>query len=215
MRGEDSPSITPTRSPSGSPPHARGRRETAGIGRHHTRITPACAGKTPTPQQSTGWEADHPRMRGEDPRTLHAQREPGGSPPHARGRLGPSFGRRSLGRITPACAGKTRASSFPRSVSADHPRMRGEDLTFENNSSEDLGSPPHARGRHPRGTPLLRPAGITPACAGKTRRSGRTASAQPDHPRMRGEDFQEQVHGAGDRGSPPHARGRRNHLRRI
>ena len=46
MRGEDGRDVEGAIKPTGSPPHARGRRDlrVAAVGVH--RITPACAGKT-------------------------------------------------------------------------------------------------------------------------------------------------------------------------
>ena len=66
MRGEDTPWLPPSRYQFGSPPHARGRRQSNILAWRWSGITPACAGKT-TPAGgfvSPGW--DHPRMRGED-----------------------------------------------------------------------------------------------------------------------------------------------------
>ena len=70
---------------------------------------------------------DHPRMRGEDLRDKWKLPEVGGSPPHARGRHAGQTVKAGQNRITPACAGKTAASSRFLARSEDHPRMRGED----------------------------------------------------------------------------------------
>ena len=93
---------------------------------------------------------------------------------------------------------------------ADHPRMRGEDVSKRRTNRIDQGSPPHARGR--RGLVLTAPRarGITPACAGKTRPRASMTSRRSDHPRMRGEDSTSSLWAFGLRGSPPHARGRLN-----
>ena len=50
---------------------------------------------------------------------------------------------------------------------------------------------------------------ITPACAGKTKKSPKKDSKSPDHPRMRGEDHHSRALWHAGTGSPPHARGRR------
>ena len=91
--------------------------------------------------------------------------------------------------ITPACAGKTELSSWKRDRLMDHPRMRGEDRLRRNWGSYTWGSPPHARGRLSGSCPTLPVTGITPACAGKTRRTIFPVNTEPDHPRMRGEDI--------------------------
>ena len=74
-----------------------------------------------------------------------------------------------------------------------------------------MGSPPHARGRRfddPVGS--VDP-GITPACAGKTFQLDQWQAGDRDHPRMRGEDPDEDARQAPPQGSPPHARGRLRH----
>ena len=87
MRGEDDQPDVAGMVSEGSPPHARGRLiEWEPEGNVH-RITPACAGKTFFRIAIECYLGDHPRMRGEDPRS---EFEPVVS-----------------GVITPACAGKT------------------------------------------------------------------------------------------------------------
>ena len=157
-------------SPLGSPPHARGRRD-----RNHVRyasfgITPACAGKTRPAMDAYPSMSDHPRMRGEDESGEDVKPNAAGSPPHARGRPFGSLVRVGDRGITPACAGKTTTSHVCPSKRTDHPRMRGEDLSIRCVWLEGLGSPPHARGRLLPRRSATPEAGITPACAGKTRR---------------------------------------------
>ena len=117
-------------------------------------------------------------------------------------------------RITPACAGKTRASSWALSSFPDHPRMRGEDTIVSTSANEIDGSPPHARGRLFYLAPTWECIRITPACAGKTNVSRRFITPGRDHPRMRGEDGCVALDEAWIFGSPPHARGRPNLVRR-
>ena len=113
--------------------------------------------------------------------------------------------------------------------------MRGEDLEDVKGLNKRQGSPPHARGRLEEHYDYELIAGITPACAGKTRRGAACRSGSRDHPRMRGEDspagwiFVEsmdhpRMRGEDSRtrnvppclsGSPPHARGRRRYLTRA
>ena len=208
MRGEDEPRDPDSVKATGSPPHARGRRAAGPRQRESDGITPACAGKTPACSCCCRFSGDHPRMRGEDRVVFRLVRAQDGSPPHARGRLCPSFfsGKR-LG-ITPACAGKTEGLCSGSGPTQDHPRMRGEDVNDGSQEGGKTGSPPHARGRlSPPRTPLVT-LGITPACVGKTRTPRNCAANIPDHPRMRGEDLARFVNGATPPGSPPHARGR-------
>ena len=132
---------------------------------------------------------DHPRMRGEDRHALFHTLKMLGSPPHARGRLSGRSSIWSRNRITPACAGKTR--------SAIHLTIRA------------AGSPPHARGRLVRRSTFECKTRITPACAGKTFQLESPRECLEDHPRMRGEDMAVDAELNTGKGSPPHARGRR------
>ena len=152
----------------GSPPHARGRLRLRFSQLIDTGITPACAGKTFPDSSPTPDSPDHPRMRGEDRLRLSVGAECGGSPPHARGRLGSAPAREPSRRITPACAGKTVRSRLTCTMLRDHPRMRGEDGTWMSGGRGGCR--------------------ITPACAGKTQTPARNTGQCPDHPRMRGED---------------------------
>ena len=87
--------------------------------------------------------------------------------------------------------------------------MRGEDPRYYNTSRPSKGSPPHARGRQRRWTFVVADGGITPACAGKTDADGNLREQFSDHPRMRGEDHHGVNVPGDEKGSPPHARGRR------
>ena len=130
-----------------------------------------------------------------------------GSPPHARGihirwlRWCWPIG------ITPACAGNTQEKQSPRSISRDHPRMRGEYLKAFLFCSTMPGSPPHARGIHVIVDGVEDQAGITPACAGNTALLAWPLLTARDHPRMRGEYEPCVLLSKYCKGSPPHARG--------
>ena len=86
-------------------------------------------------------------MRGEDNERQAGIRLVVGSPPHARGRRDWIHADGVLGRITPACAGKTAGQSHMGGITVDHPRMRGEDVVSCAHLLCRVGSPPHARGR--------------------------------------------------------------------
>ena len=109
MRGEDSTIHLTTATIPGSPPHARGRLPM--VHRHWLPpgITPACAGKTSPPNRFSLHTQDHPRMRGEDISSQSFLFTHSGSPPHARGRRAEDLLITAEARITPACAGKTKA----------------------------------------------------------------------------------------------------------
>ena len=212
MRGEDHRTRGLSATLLGSPPHARGRRTLGLWMLEPTRITPACAGKTKC-LDSLYWALeDHPRMRGEDPDWLHLLLPHSGSPPHARGRPLAKLSKTGSTRITPACAGKTSRSASRTGRSRDHPRMRGEDPQLLRQDRRGDGSPPHARGRLGDYANPDTASRITPACAGKTAGRMSMETGPPDHPRMRGEDCYSTIHTVYIRGSPPHARGRRDGL---
>ena len=160
-------------------------------------------------------------MRGEDRGHVGLADKNMGSPPHARGRLKSRCPPLCIGGITPACAGKTSMKRLHVEKSGDHPRMRGEDRDWLVCCNGSFGSPPHARGRpkcriFQRSQPR-----ITPACAGKTRFAPSREVRWRDHPRMRGEDYNNNSASMQNAGSPPHARGRPSnldifiHVRRI
>ena len=197
MRGEDQNQYRFESEFPGSPPHARGRPGRAPLPR------PALDAASPGPLP------DHPRMRGEDRSAPREMRSRDGSPPHARGRRsGLALHARANG-ITPACAGKTAASTSRPLRLTDHPRMRGEDVNKQRTRRAESGSPPHARGRLCGYVAAGVVSGITPACAGKTVTRRVLLRQEPDHPRMRGEDDEMLSTQKIKLGSPPHARGRR------
>ena len=111
-----------------------------------------------------------------------------GSPPLARGKLSSKESRRDLGRITPACAGKTRYRLNLNTSSQDHPRLRGENICWIMISVRMVGSPPLARGKQIYASKVYASKGITPACAGKTSIFNCNFDICQDHPRLRGEN---------------------------
>ena len=126
-------------------------------------------------------------MRGEYGKPFILQPFHKGSPPHARG-IRPSSSRGWL-------------------MVRDHPRMRGEYFAKKSFLCCGSGSPPHARGILEKYIKLCRLDGITPACAGNTCFNQRFYPLKRDHPRMRGEYFDENKKVIVEQGSPPHARG--------
>ena len=75
--------------------------------RTEVRITPACAGKTERLMTIKTNDWDHPRVCGKDLDYEAVGREYRGSPPRVRERHLMPIKDKILGRITPACAGKT------------------------------------------------------------------------------------------------------------
>ena len=88
-----------------------------------------------------------------------------------------------------------------------HPRVRGDIGSSTIPALPAGGSPPRARGH--RGVKLaeLRREGLTPACAGTSRRIWRGPGSAWAHPRVRGDIYDLWVERTSWRGSPPRARG--------
>ena len=91
------------------------------------------------------------------------------------------------GRITPACAGKSRSGNELRVESRDHPRVCGEKTPLIKEADTVQGSPPRVRGKGSPRSPQKGKQGITPACAGKSRNSRLVSGLSGDHPRVCGE----------------------------
>ena len=133
-----------------------------------SRITPACAGKTPLIKDLLTKSWDHPRVCGKNYRFLVVAIHLVGSPPRVREKLTKPKAKGTGLRITPACAGKTLSESIFEVSTWDHPRVCGKNLQSSRLKCWIMGSPPRVReklGISPLIQPLYR---ITPACAGKT-----------------------------------------------
>ena len=152
----------------GSPPRVRGKRLQLHTSPRGTRITPACAGKTPSLRHFHRLAADHPRVCGENTGVPQIASSSNGSPPRVRGK--PEALQTTPGelRITPACAGKTPRSATATSSTADHPRVCGENQRGLTKRFHTRGSPPRVRGKQKKLHTKIFRWGITPACAGKT-----------------------------------------------
>ena len=134
--------------------------------------------------------ADHPRIRGEHRRSRRPSRLAEGSSPHTRGALHGAVKALIDERIIPAYAGST---------GVDRVGHRGLP-----------GSSPHTRGAQTSGASRDGSPGIIPAYAGSTTATSMTASASPDHPRIRGEHETAPNDYATSVGSSPHTRGARS-----
>ena len=86
--------------------------------------------------------------------------------------------------------------------------MCGENLFLLFVFSMIEGSPPRVRGKHAINDGRARKVRITPACAGKTMRSGRNSSSTGDHPRVCGENYYGSSTYDSAEGSPPRVRGK-------
>ena len=154
MCGEKPLGLAPAGWPSGSPPHVRGKVDSAVF------------------HLGSLW--DHPRMCGEKSCRTNRSSLEQGSPPHVRGKV---FARSLFfvcSGITPACAGKSDGYTAGRTDARDHPRMCGEKDAACCLGAGFVGSPPHVRGKALRILQHRRTLRITPACAGKRLKRSRS-----------------------------------------
>ena len=207
VRGEQATNGAAAWGQSGSPPRARGAEPSTSGRSPGEGITPACAGSRGDVISADTGAADHPRVRGEQNPGGGRNGYTIGSPPRARGaeRLHRRHDRRR--GITPACAGSRLVVVGVVYLCWDHPRVRGEQSPAAASRPGSSGSPPRARGAGPVRAGGRGPAGITPACAGSSWRSGCGGWRPGDHPRVRGEQVTMCPAINPCPGSPPRARG--------
>ena len=191
----------------GSPPRVRGEGRRPSCCLALRRITPACAGRSHDLPRPTHRTTDHPRVCGEKLLSGISGPRPRGSPPRTRGEGDTSFTKHHAVRITPACAGRSLVSATRCGLSADHPRVCGEKGLLYVWLLIGGGSPPRVRGEVRVSLSLTKYSGITPACAGRSRKRAARGLAGPDHPRVRGEKLLRVNVKKRSRGSPPRARG--------
>ena len=131
-----------------------------------------------------------------------------GSSPHRRGKAYLWIIHQIFIRITPAWAGKRSVELFLSVLSLDHPRVGGEKLSVCSGICAGLGSPPRGRGKAAGVLQRNRPAGITPAWAGKRGHLRGLLFSSQDHPRVGGEKAACWSVGRSATGSPPRGRGK-------
>ncbi len=151
------------------------------------RIIPALAGNTPTTTSKTSPASDHPRSRGEYPELYKNTIKGMGSSPLSRGICREECHRRRGRRIIPALAGNTAVWFVHLLRWGDHPRSRGEYVAFTHSDAYTFGSSPLSRGIPGQHGIPGRVVRIIPALAGNTSATSGPHTAQPDHPRSRGE----------------------------
>ena len=93
-------------------------------------------------------------------------------------------GRRNI----PACAGKTYYTTSQQNTSAEHPRVRGENLYGRPGVGKTYGTSPRARGKPKRQPQITDRVRNIPACAGKTCKHRSRVVRNSEHPRVRGEN---------------------------
>ena len=135
------------------------------------RITPAYAGKRNSARTWSSVRQDHPRVCGEKSSMSRLFSLYSGSPPRMRGKGLMTNLTNLKARITPAYAGKRLWGNNRGGRNEDRPRVCGE--KFIRLALPDLhrGSPPRMRGKEPLRAVTICCVRITPAYAGKRRKS--------------------------------------------
>ena len=168
-------------------PHSRGTRLFEGNSVLLFGIIPAFAGNTLFANSRSRSSRDHPRIRGEHFASDFPAAAAEGSSPHSRG--------------------NTLTVWLCLPVDEDHPRIRGEHPHQMDGLKGRRGSSPHSRGTHRILWGLSGPPGIIPAFAGNTHPHGFCLCHLKDHPRIRGEHYDQLIYLVNYLGSSPHSRG--------
>ena len=153
----------------------------------HGRITPAWAGKSKGGSAPFTPGLDHPRVGGEKTAARHLLDFARGSPPRGRGKAIEGVALSAAHGITPAWAGKSLSRPPAGGLGWDHPRVGGEKHHPTPSNAVLRGSPPRGRGKGRFSSFFAMPSGITPAWAGKRRKSRWRDDPCRDHPRVGGE----------------------------
>ena len=131
-----------------------------------------------------------------------------GSPPPMRGKASISQVQATMGRITPAYAGKRCSYAYKATQNEDHPRLCGEKGLLGNCQNMGRGSPPPMRGKVYHGYGKEQGQRITPAYAGKRLSMLAIGESLLDHPRLCGEKMYPIRILGNYQGSPPPMRGK-------
>ncbi len=191
----------------GTPPRRRGGQFLPANSRSKSRNTPASAGRTPSRSLQPGSSSEHPRVGGEDGLLAWSIRSGHGTPPRRRGGLAGDVHAGLPRRNTPASAGRTHGSLPSPRLTAEHPRVGGEDLTVFFHNGERAGTPPRRRGGLPLPSLPQHRVRNTPASAGRTLWSTGRKPQSSEHPRVGGEDSRRSASTRAAIGTPPRRRG--------
>ena len=172
----------------GSSPLTRGKLRATPADGPAPGLIPAHAGKTSSTRRRAWAARAHPRSRGENKGTWAIAHVCQGSSPLTRGKRRVAGGVWARWGLIPAHAGKTGSVTVTATVTAAHPRSRGENRLDGPEGALD--------------------AGLIPAHAGKTVLAGHLFSSARAHPRSRGENILSFTQDAYTAGSSPLTRGK-------
>ena len=174
---------------SGSSPLARGTRDPAFDAGRGPRLIPARAGNTRGTSARSCGGAAHPRSRGEHVLAGAVAPPRVGSSPLARGTPFSIPSHHKKHRLIPARAGNTYLIITPNSMTAAHPRSRGEHWVEDDDENIYRGSSPLARGTRVPPYSETQTYRLIPARAGNTTGGRKPRCYWAAHPRSRGEHF--------------------------
>ena len=135
--------------------------------------------------------------------------EPSGSSPRVRGKPAENLVSPLMGRLIPACAGKTMPCRRTTFGSGAHPRVCGENKGTGPASQRALGSSPRVRGKQLAKALEPHAGRLIPACAGKTACKRHCRTRFKAHPRVCGENQPGGLSLSQRPGSSPRVRGKR------
>ena len=171
-------------------------------------LIPAYAGKTSWPLSKNLSSGAHPRVCGENSIVSEPSWAKLGSSPRMRGKHRRAHLSRREAGLIPAYAGKTHGRIEGVDVDGAHPRVCGENRSFDVLSIGRMGSSPRMRGKRTETVAEEGSAGLIPAYAGKTDSSCYTSTQRRAHPRVCGENIVACVFNTGTTGSSPRMRGK-------
>ena len=210
--GENRPSATAARKPSGSSPRGRGKPGCPPDVWYRPGLIPAWAGKTRHERAAQESGGAHPRVGGENGGDVVGFGAVGGSSPRGRGKQDIAAARERGQGLIPAWAGKTHLQVVRRPLRGAHPRVGGENGMGGMTRRTRLGSSPRGRGKPCVLLPDRSIERLIPAWAGKTPGRAGGYAGFPAHPRVGGENSLSQVTSNLKVGSSPRGRGKLVHV---
>ena len=166
--GENSLPRVPHRNCPGTSPRMRGKPGLPRPGQQLIRNIPAYAGKTGILENASSHASEHPRVCGENLTIVSTSPPMRGTSPRMRGKLFTTSMLTGAIRNIPAYAGKTKHTCHNAHVSAEHPRVCGENHRVKLAREVAEGTSPRMRGKRRftmTGSLIVR---NIPAYAGKT-----------------------------------------------
>ena len=147
-------------------------------------------------------------MGGENSASIAAELTTNGSSPRGRGKRHHLSRDRIRLRLIPAWAGKTKPLPIAVNGLTAHPRVGGENVLEEIGGDVERGSSPRGRGKRRRSPPSARLSRLIPAWAGKTIYISGCSRIYQAHPRVGGENRDDDIRVGHEVGSSPRGRGK-------